>query len=173
MTPQIDAGAIAYSDTFPLGEADTALTVMTRCVHRGIRLMEQLIEAAENGDPIPARPQDLVRRKWYVAGPPEGGRLNWNNPAREIANFVRACDYRPFPSPWGFPRCRSDAGELRIVKARAMEEAAGAPVGTVADATDDAVVVAASDRWVWVEYVEVNGRVCRAAEILRTGAVLE
>jgi methionyl-tRNA formyltransferase len=169
MTPQIDAGAIAFADTFQLREEDTGLTVTMQCVRRGIRLIEQLLEAAENGGPIPARPQDLARRRWYPSGPPEGGRVNWGNPARKIADFVRACDYRPFPSPWGFARCSADAGELGIVEVQTVDEPATAPVGTVERADGRAVMVAAGDALVRVDRIEIAGEVRPAAETLRTG----
>jgi methionyl-tRNA formyltransferase len=173
MAPCVDAGPIAYSDTFEIGERDTGLSVMVRCTKLGLALIDRLLACVEAGQPIPAHEQDLLRRRWFSAGPPDSGRLDWNRPARQIADFVRACDYRPFPSPWGFPRCTADGIELGIVTARALGAARELIPGSVVRADAGAVLVAASDGWVRVEEVELGGQVRTAAEVLRNGLRLE
>jgi methionyl-tRNA formyltransferase len=173
MGSQVDAGAIAFADDFAIGPADTALSVMTQCVRRGMRLIEALLEVAEHGEAIPAHPQDLARRRWFPAGPPKGGRLEWDLPARRVADFVRACDYRPFPSPWGFPWCKRDGTRIGILSARALGRAADAVPGTVVHAHGGAVLVAASDAWVRVDDVQIAGHTAAAAEAIRHGSRLD
>lgn len=169
MTATLDAGPIAFAERFEIGRRATALTVMSECVRRGLGLVERLIELAENGEPVPAHHQDLARRRWFGAGPPEGGRLDWHRPARRVVDFVRACDYGPFASPWGFPRCAAAGREVAIAAAQAMDETADAEPGTVAAGEGAAVSVAAADSWVRVEQVEVAGRRVPAGEVLRPG----
>jgi methionyl-tRNA formyltransferase len=173
MTPEIDAGTIAFADNFEIGPTDTGISVMMQCIQRGIRLIEQLLELAERGEAIPSRPQDLTRRRWFSAGPPEGGRLNWHRPARRVADFVRACDYRPFHSPWGFPRCTADDMDIAILTARVIESTKNAAPGTVAHADAGAVLVAAADALVRVDKVEVEGQAYAAAEAIRDGIRLQ
>ncbi len=169
MTPEVDAGPIAFADTFDIGVADTGLAVMMQCVRRGMGLIERLLDVAEQKETIPARPQDLARRRWFGAGPPDEGRLDWHLPARRITDFVRACDYRPFASPWGFPRCTADGQDLAVVTARLGGGAANVAPGTVARADGGAVRVAAGDGWVRVDKVQVERRARPAAEILHAG----
>jgi methionyl-tRNA formyltransferase len=169
MTAGVDAGPIAFAERFDVGPRVTALGVMTECVRRGLPLVERLLGLAEHGEPVPAHPQDLARRRWFGAGPPEGGRLDWHRPARRVVDFVRACDYGPFPSPWGFPRCAAAEGEVAIAAAQALHDAADAKPGTVAVADGGAVTVAAADAWVRVEQVETAGTRAPAAEVLRPG----
>lgn len=173
MAPDVDAGPIAFTDRFAITESDTGLTVMMQCVRRGLRLVERLLDTAERGGEIPAHEQDLARRQWYPAGPPEGGHLNWHNAARHITDYVRACDYRPFQSPWGFPRCRAGAVDVAIVAASAVGGSVAARAGTVARAEGGAVMVAANDAWVRVEEIELDGQVLAAADVLRGGGRLE
>lgn len=173
MTPDVDEGPIAFSDSFRVGTRDTALTVLTKCVRRGLPLVERLLAAAGGGDPIPARAQDPSRRRWFDAGPPEDGRLGWDRRARRVADFVRACDYSPFPSPWGFPRCAVGASEVAIATAEPVSGAIDAPPGTVIAVDGGAALVAAADGCVRVGRVEVDGRTIDAAEVLRPGARLE
>jgi methionyl-tRNA formyltransferase len=173
MTPGVDEGAIAFEERFPVGPDDMALKLMTECVRRGLPLVERLLDLAEQGEPIPARSQDLARRRWFSAGPPEGGRLTWDRSARQVADFVRACDYGPFPSPWGFPRCEAGEREVAIVAAQALPEETDAEAGRVAAGDEGAVLVAAADNWVRVDRIEVAGRRIAAAEVLRPGERLE
>ena len=167
ITARVDEGPVAFIERFELGSGDTALKVMTQCVRRGLALLERLLDLAEAGEPIPAHPQDLAGRRWFGSGPPEGGSLDWNRPARQVANFVRACDYRPFAGPWEFPRCVADGRKVAIASAEVLAEPASVQPGTVAAATGGSVLVAAADTWVRVDRVEVNGQGVSAAEVLR------
>lgn len=119
MAAAIDAGPLAYCERFPIEDTDTGLTVAMKCIRLGLPLIQRLLQAAAT-DPaaIPRLPQDLSKRRYFGAGPPEGGQLSWNTPARQIFDFVRASDYRPFQSPWIHPRACFNGRELGIVSAR-------------------------------------------------------
>lgn len=169
MTPGVDEGPIVFVDRFEIGEGATALELMTECVRRGLPLLERLAELAETGAPIPAEGQDLSRRRWFGAGPPEGGSLDWDRPASRVVDFVRACDYGPFPSPWSFPRCVATCGEVAIAGVEATADGADAEPGTVQAAPDGGVLVAAADAWVRVDRIELDGERTSAAPALRPG----
>jgi len=169
MTPVFDAGPIVFADAFDLQASDTGLSVLIQCVRRGLRLVEQLLELVERGEPVPAHPQDLARRRWFGVGPPNGGRLDWLRPAHCAVDFVRACDYTPFRSPWGFPRCTAHGLDIAVLGASVDGAPAQSTPGTVAHSDDDAVLIAAADAWVRVEQVEVDGRRLRAVDVLRDG----
>lgn len=172
MTPVLDAGPIAFADAFDLHDSDTGLSVLMQCVRRGLPLVEQLLDLAERREPIPAHPQDLAQRRWFGAGPPDDGRVDWRRPARDVVNFVRACDYRPFQSPWGFPRCVAHGLDVAILRARITPERARAAPGTVMHADGGAVLVAAADTWVRVQDVEVEGKQLAALDVFRKGEQL-
>jgi methionyl-tRNA formyltransferase len=173
MTPVYDAGPIAFIDTFDIGANDTGLTVLRQCVRRGLRLVEQLLDLAERGEPIPADPQDLTRRRWFGDRPPEEGRIDWNGSARRVVDFVRACNYLPFRSPWGFPRCMAGGVDIEILDARVVPWQADVVPGTVTHAGDGAVLIAAADAWVRVEHVEVDGERLVAVDVIRDGERME
>lgn len=173
MTAGVDEGDIAYTERFPIGPKDNALALMTQCVRRGIGLVELLLDAAERGDPIPAIAQDPARRRWFGFGPPENGALDWDRPAARVTDWVRACDYGPFPSPWGFPRCVVGGREVAIAAAAQGDGEAGAAPGEVLLVEDKAALVAAADLPVKVERVEVDGSTVPAGDILREGDLLE
>ena len=102
MTAEVDAGAIAYRRSFPIDERDTGLSVTLRCVEHGLPLVSQLLADAAAAA-IPALEQDRAGGRFFGPGVPDDGVLRWTLPARRIVDFVRACDYRPFASPWGHP----------------------------------------------------------------------
>jgi methionyl-tRNA formyltransferase len=169
MEPGIDTGAVAYEASFPLSDTDTGVSVSLRCVREGLPLLERLLADAERGA-IPAEAQDLSRRRYFGREAPQNGRIEWTRTAREVVDFVRACDYFPFPSPWGSPLASIDGAEVAILKAaRTGRATAGEPAGTVGDADGGAVAVAAADDWVAVQRVAVDGAPQDAAGVLHPG----
>jgi UDP-4-amino-4-deoxy-L-arabinose formyltransferase/UDP-glucuronic acid dehydrogenase (UDP-4-keto-hexauronic acid decarboxylating) len=168
MTPVFDAGPIVFVEEFDIQPSDTGLSILMQCVRRGLALVGRLLELLEAGEPVPARPQDLDRRRWHDAGPPDGGQLDWCAPAQRVVDFVRACDFGPFPSPWGYPRCRAGELDVAVSKAAVADETLDRAPGTVAHA-GGAALVAAADAWVRVEEVEVEGERLAAVEVLREG----
>jgi methionyl-tRNA formyltransferase len=171
MDPAVDAGPVAYEAWFDLTDSDTGLSVSARCVREGVPLIERLLETAA-ADPaaIPARPQDLSRRRYYRRDDvPDDGRISWSRPARRIVDLVRACDYFPFPSPWGTPTARLGDDVLRVLKASRTGEAAAERPGTIGEPAGGGIAVAADDEWVLVERVRANGRPQPAADVLTPG----
>lgn len=162
----IDKGPIAYQALFPIGDTDTGLTVAGRCVREGLRLVATLLDdAATQPSAVPRRAQDLSQRSYFGREIPHGGALDWRWPARTVVNFVRACDYHPLPSPWGYPAARAGDMSIAIARARATGEAAVAPPGTVVPAPD-AVRVACGDQWIEVTHVWCGDQRRPATEVL-------
>ncbi|MGH2921564.1 MAG: methionyl-tRNA formyltransferase [Gaiellaceae bacterium] len=174
MEAGIDTGAIAYEASFEIGDDDTGLSVSARCVREGLPLFERLLEAAERGrDAIPATPQDLARRRYFGADVPNGGRIVWSRPAREVVDFVRACDYFPFPSPRGQPRAGLDGRTVAVTKASQTGEKTGADPGIVGSPAEDGARVAAEDEWIVVHRLHMEGKAVPAATMLEPGMLLE
>lgn len=170
MAAEIDAGPIAYETTFPIEPNDTGLTLSVRCAREGLLLLERLLDDAGGGQPIPARPQ---RGSAVVShrGPPHDGRVPWERPAREIADFVRACDFHPFASPWAHPRARYAGIELEVLRATALEHESprDATPGTILRHDGGTVLTATGDRVLRVSRVRVDGRSEDAAAVLTAG----
>jgi methionyl-tRNA formyltransferase len=177
MEPGIDTGPVVYQEHFDIDEADTGLTLSARCIRSGIPLVLRLMETASS-DPaaIPLTPQDLTKREYFGREIPHDGKLFWTLPAGEIVNFVRACDYFPFPSPWGHPQTilESMSGEkaIGVVKARLTGERCDRSPGTVGEAVGSGVKVACGDEWIAVNKLKVEGRYVNSAEVLKPGSRL-
>ena len=174
MVPKIDAGAIAYQIEFPIDPADTCARVSYKCVTHAVSLLECLLEvAAANPDAIPRIPQDLTQRKYFHAGPPDEGCIRWARPAWAIVNFLRACEYRPFPSPWGRPRTTLRGREIGLVDGRSTHSPTDQVPGTVGRVYKDGVEIACADEWLLVTELFVDGSYLPAAEHLSPGVRLE
>jgi UDP-4-amino-4-deoxy-L-arabinose formyltransferase/UDP-glucuronic acid dehydrogenase (UDP-4-keto-hexauronic acid decarboxylating) len=167
MDEGIDTGPVALSASFTLMPTDTGLSVSGKCVRHGIRLVRELMRTAlEDPSQIPRLQQERKARRYYPAGPPTGGRLEWGATAEEIVRFVRAADYAPFPSPWGAPRAELGGIEVGIAKAKETRIAAAAAPGTIVTLSEKGAEVAAADQLVLVQKVVVDGRRRIPAEVL-------
>lgn len=173
MDAEIDTGAIAYEARFPIDEDETGLSLSAKCVRFGVPLVDRLIADAERGpESIPALLQDPVRRRYFKRQPPQEGWLAWDRPAREISAFVRAADFTPFTSPWGFPRAALNGTQFGVVKVALTRESTNEAPGTVADESDEAVRVACTDEWIVVRRIQTGAGIRPPSGILPRGARL-
>lgn len=174
MTRQIDAGPIVYQCIFPVTPTDTGLSVSLRCIQKGLPMIAQLLQTL-SGAPsdLPEVPQDLSKRKYFGREVPNNGRLNWCLPAEQLLNFVRACDFEPFRSPWGHPQSRKGTLEIQIVKARRSGVRADVRPGTVGYVGAAGLAVACLDEWISLDKIRVQERLLDAAEVLRISDHLE
>jgi methionyl-tRNA formyltransferase len=170
MDVEIDTGPIVYSSSFELTERDTGLSVSAACAREGLPLLARLLDDA-SGDPawIPATPQDLTRRRYYGREVPDDGRIRWSHPARQLVDFVRACDYLPFGSPWGHPVARLRGDELEILKASRTYEPCDVKPGTVHRSEEGSVCVATVDEWIRLHRVRVDDEMADADAVLTVG----
>jgi UDP-4-amino-4-deoxy-L-arabinose formyltransferase/UDP-glucuronic acid dehydrogenase (UDP-4-keto-hexauronic acid decarboxylating) len=164
----IDTGPIAYEARLTIQDDDTGLTLSAKCVRAGIPLLHALLHDAATGT-VPHRPQPSRIRRYYGREVPQEGRLLWTESATQVVNFIRACDYLPFTSPWGYPRGYLAGREVSVLKAMHTGEQSEAPAGTVGQRVGGDVWVAAADEWVRVRRVQVGSITCAASEVLRPG----
>jgi methionyl-tRNA formyltransferase len=164
----IDTGPIAYQAELTIEPDDTGLTLSAKCVRAGLRLLHDLLEAAVKGA-IPRRPQPVAVRRYHGREVPHEGWLPWTESAARVVNFIRACDYLPFTSPWGHPRVYLAGREMSVLKATRTGERSSAQAGTIGRRVGHEVLVAARDEWVRVRRVQVGGSTFAAADVLMPG----
>lgn len=170
MVPELDAGPLVYQAIFDIDDADTGLSLSSKCVKEGIALMLKLVQTASNNPAaIPLIPPDLTKREYFGREVPNEGRLRWSGRARDIVNFIRACDFFPFPSPWGYPRAIWRDQEIRVVKARPAGRPCYVAPGTVGEFVESGIKIASSNEWIIVSKLMVNGKYVNAADMLYPG----
>jgi methionyl-tRNA formyltransferase len=168
MDGTINTGPIAYQAEFPIDDDDTGLTLSAKCVRAGLPLLHDLLQAAVRGD-LPRRSQPGVVRRYYGREIPHEGRLIWTESAARVVNFVRACDYAPFASPWGHPRGYLTGREIAVLKAVRTGTRTDSTPGTVGERAGSDVLVAARDEWVRVRQVQLGSGSFPASDVLRPG----
>lgn len=171
---QIDTGDIVYETWFPLSSADTGLSVSISCARKGMALIERLLnDLSINPDSVPSRPQDLSLRRLYTSGHiPGKGFIQWSAPAHRIDAFVRACNYAPFPSPWGEPKTIWKKKQLSILKTSLCNKKCHAFPGTVGPVIDGKTAVATADHWILLDKCRLDREIIAAATFLQEGELL-
>lgn len=144
MEPGIDTGPIAFQERFAVTPQDTGLSLALRCAERGLALVERLLAA----DParLALTAQDLGRRRYFGRGVPQEGRLDWGVSGRRAHDFVRACDYQPFASPWGAPLAQLGEQSVRVLKTARTGIACTSAPGTLRSEAGR-TLVACTDEW--------------------------
>jgi methionyl-tRNA formyltransferase len=159
LTEDLDAGDVILQREIAIGEAETAGALEARLAQAGADLLREAIAAIEAGT-APRIPQDHARATYVGRLAKEDGLIDWNRPAREIVNIVRAMD--PWPSAYTTWR----GTLLKVWRARAGEGTGGP--GEVLTAGPETLTVAAGRGA--VELLEVQpegGRRMTVAEFLR------
>ena len=167
---QVDAGPIAYQAPLEISGDETGLSLTAKCVSAGMSLIQKLLEtAAEDPSRIPSIAQDLSQREYFRSEAPENGNLSWRWPERRIFNLVRACDFAPFPSPWGNPRTSLQGRPVGILKAKLTMKPATAAPGTVGRAGESGAEVACADQWIVVQKIVSEERILPGGALLKSG----
>lgn len=173
MVGAVDAGDIAYTVEIPIGPEDSAARITMQCFRQALPLLTKLVEtAAVDPATIPSIKQDTSKRNFYAPGIPHNGFIPWAEGVARAANFIRACDYFPFPSPWGYARTIQDDQELCVLKAVPTNVRSNEAHGLVGDVLDEGVMVSAGDFWVLVKELMLGQDRLSANEVLRPGAQL-
>ncbi len=140
MTAGVDEGDRLEQRLFPILDSDTALTLNTRAYEAALQSFPALIDQLEGA----LRPvaQDLAHRRVFLRSdrPRAFGRLDFAQPATEVARRVRALDHGPYWNPLTTPKISTSLGVLTVGAAEVVL-GAGAP-GLVVSADADGLVVA-------------------------------
>jgi methionyl-tRNA formyltransferase len=177
MTPELDAGNIVAEERFPVRPSESAIGLLTQCVRRERAMLSALLDDLEIHGKVPSKPQNSQLRRWFGAAPQELAHIDWSWSSRKICNLVRACDYRPFPSPWGSVGAIVRGQRVEICEAEPaglaeMAEPEGM-LGSVRLARDGSALLATGDGWLKVWEVGVEDAELPASAVLQDGDRLE
>jgi len=99
MVAKPDAGGIVAQEAVPIGENDLAIDVFRRVTDAAEAVLRRALPALLEGSTRTV-PQDLARGSYFGGRRPEDGRIDWQRPAREIHDLVRAVA-PPYPGAFG------------------------------------------------------------------------
>ena len=95
MTEFADRGDIIEQKSVPINFEDTAHDVFLKVTEASREILSSSLPSLEQGA-AKRYPQDESKATKYGRRRPEDGEIDWNRPADEIYNFVRALTH-PFP----------------------------------------------------------------------------
>jgi methionyl-tRNA formyltransferase len=143
---RVDAGAIVAQVRFPIRPQDTGLSLFGRCLAAGAELFSQVVTRIVQGEVLVDFPQDLTRRRLYRHGDALDDRIDWNEDAVRVINYIRAGNYEPFTSPTYVARLDRMTGfDIEVLRAAAAEGTTCAPPGTVVDTAPAGPLIACGD----------------------------
>lgn len=95
---QIDTGGIIFQNKEPIYHTDTVGTLYERLMYKGAQLVLKTTRAIENGN-FPNIPQNEAQPLKHAPKIfKETCEINWNQPGRQVYNFVRGLS--PYPGAW-------------------------------------------------------------------------
>ena len=165
MEKDIDTGPIIAIHRFPLSPEATGLSFYIETLKHCAKLLGDVVTRFATGEIPAAHDQDLRRRRYYDRRPPHGGKVDFHWSSRQVADFVRALNYRPLTSPSGPPMTSWNGIPVELVSAEILPGAASGPAGKVLALNDDGIVVGTGDGAVNITRVFVDGKVTTAGGI--------
>lgn len=130
----VDAGAIVAQRRFPISPEDTGLSLFKRCLVEGAELFSQVVAQISRGEALIDFRQDLTRRHLYRQRDALDGRIDWNETATGIIDFIRAGNYEPFASPSYVARLdRLMDFDIEVLRATSEGTSTTTHPGTVVD----------------------------------------
>jgi methionyl-tRNA formyltransferase len=137
MDPGMDTGPILLTAETSVEESDTQGTLHDRLARMGARLLGQTLEGLEKGT-LTALPQDPSLATYAPKIQREEGRINWQTPARQLCNLLRAFD--PWPGAFTVWAARI----LKLFQPRLLETEAREAPGTVVETSAAGLRIATS-----------------------------
>jgi methionyl-tRNA formyltransferase len=157
MTPRVDAGPVIAQACTPIAEEETAEALEARLSELGAPFVLKAIEALETGT-VEEYVQDPSQASKAPRLKKSDGLVDWTRPAEAIRNQVRAME--PWPKSYTFwhrvnpPAVRLILGPVAV----ADFSDPAAPPGTVLEATNDRITVAAAEGAVVLRQIQPAGK---------------
>lgn len=160
---RMDAGDILLQKESAIGADECAPELYERLAKTGAELLIETITGIENKTVRP-RPQDEREATYAPIIKKEDGLIDWQRPAREIANLVRGMQ------PWPVAHTYIDGKMLKIFRAHSENppDLPSSKAGTVVEAERN-LAVATGDGTLYLTDVQLEGKKRMTAEAFLRG----
>jgi methionyl-tRNA formyltransferase len=115
---EIDTGDLIFQERVPILEEDDFGSMYEKLKHTGAELAVRTVQAIERGDVQPQPQQTTAETKHAPKIFKETCEINWNQPARQVRDFIRGLS--PYPAAW----TRFDGKTFKIFKTEVLENTA-------------------------------------------------
>ncbi len=146
----MDTGPILLVEETEIGLEDTTGILHDRLASLGAKALIRTIDGLQKGTIIP-RPQPNTGVSYAPMLKKEDGRIDWQQPAREIFDLIRGLD--PWPGSYSFWR-----GKLcHLYKPRIIAGAKEEMPGEIIRADDSGLLVAAGRDYILITEIKIEG----------------
>jgi methionyl-tRNA formyltransferase len=146
MDESIDTGPIVSQEWFDIAPTATGLTLFNKTQRVATGLLQNVLGDIMADRTLRPVPQDLSRLRIYRHAEALDGSIDWRWSARQIVDFVRAGNYRPFVSPTYTAYVEDAVGaQIAILKAE-VGGPVSQPPGTVVEVEDRGPRIACGTR---------------------------
>lgn len=163
MTPRADDGDIVGQRRIAIGPDDTALDLHRKAAASAATLLDELLPQIRAGQ-APRTPQDPAEASYFGRRRPADGAIDWDRPAGEVRNLVRAVTV---PYPGAFTHV---AGRRLTIWKASVVSAGAAPPGTVL--STEPLVVGCGRGALRVDAAQAEGAVYQSGAQLAAGLAL-
>ncbi len=156
---EIDTGDIIAQERIEIGEDENVGSVHDRLMMLGADLTINTVNSIIDGTLTTIAQENLLHGEEPTPAPKifkEGCRIDWNRPARDVANLVRGLS--PYPGAWtALIADEENAGDVKIFSGKAVEGCKLKP-GEVRLTSDDLTVGCGDGTAYRVDSLQVPGK---------------
>lgn len=149
---EIDTGNMLLQQAIPILPEDNAGTIHDKLMEGGATLLVRTLHGLAGGAIMPQPQPEGANLRHAPKIFKEDTRINWNQPAEQIHNFVRGLS----PYPTAFTTIKGK--NIKVFQSRFEIASANAAVGTPETDGKTYLRVAATDGWVYLEEVQQEGK---------------
>ena len=166
MDEGLDTGDILLQQSIPISPENTSVTLHDKLAREGACLLLETLENLTTGKLIPIA-QDPNKASYFPMLQKKDGHINWERPAKDIANFIRGIN----PWPGAFTFCGDT--RLKIYRSKYLEKETHAAPGTVLMSFPDEILVATGKGTLLIEELQGASGKCLATKEYLCGCSME
>ncbi|MBS1977598.1 MAG: methionyl-tRNA formyltransferase [Bacteroidetes bacterium] len=149
---EIDTGRIIFQEKEIILADDDAGTLYEKLMHRGAKLVLKTIQSIDTGN----RPSVEQHHTGPLHHAPkifkETCRINWNQPAESVRNFIRGLS--PYPAAWA----ELNGKVFKVYRVTATGRTGNVSAGTIESDGKSYLHVMSEDQWLSVEDLQPEGK---------------
>jgi methionyl-tRNA formyltransferase len=165
---EIDTGNILFQERENITSEDTAGSLYERLMKKGAQLVLKTVQAIANENIQPIAQQEPAGLKKAPKIFKETCKIDWNQPAESIRNFVRGLS--PYPAAW--TEINGKTFKIYAVTNEGERKAQSSP-GTFDSDNKSYICAAAADGWIRIDELQAEGKRRMKVEEFLKGNKLE
>lgn len=162
MDKGLDTGDMLLTRTTPIADDDTGGSLHDRLAALGGEAIVDALQALQAGE-LKAEPQDDSQACYAHKLSKQDGHINWQAPAREIHNLVRAFN------PWPGTYTDLDDQRIRIHQSEVLQEDGAEAPGTILRRSRDGVDVSCGEQTLRILRLQLPGSRAQSVNDLING----